>query len=65
MMMVMLSCDGVCVLVLVVHGVCLPVYGPQATVLDVMGGGNGVLSILNRQVAKRVRSFTFITMNCG
>ena len=37
-------------------------YGPWATVPEVMGEGNGVLSEMGQQVDKRVRSFTFITL---
>ena len=37
-------------------------YGPRATVPEVMGEGNGVLSEMGQQVDKRVRSFTFITL---
>jgi hypothetical protein len=41
---------------------CVLYSGPWATVPDEMGGGNGVLSVMRRQVDKRVRSFTFITI---
>ena len=41
---------------------CVPCSGPWATVPDVMGGGNGVSSEMGRQVDRRVRSFTFITL---